>query len=171
MSNSIAGSPTVTVEIRDAQDHPYPFVVLNACESFDMTMCQAFGIQAVENAPLDFFQKDLETTGPVVMHMKCLLLAVAVSVGIFTFVHPAFTQTWTQTSAPITNWSGVASSADGSRLVAAVSGGRIYTSTDSGAGWTATGAPSTNWSAVASSADGTKLVAVVNGGGIHTSPD
>jgi hypothetical protein len=103
--------------------------------------------------------------------MKCLLLAVAVSVSIFTFVRSAFTQTWTQTSAPMTNWSAVASSADGARLLAAVSGGRIYTSTNSGARWTATSAPSTNWSAVASSADGSKLVAVVNGGGIHISPD
>src|ERR1019366_5810490 len=76
--------------------------------------------------------------------------------------------TWTLTSAPVADWTSVASSADGSKLVAvseSASGdpgnpnGLIYTSTDSGATWTATSAPRTEWWAVASSADGTKLVA------------
>jgi len=67
------------------------------------------------------------------------------------------------------NWRGVASSADGSKLVAVVDYGDIYTSTDSGTNWTArmTG----NWRAVASSADGTRLVAVMQGYGIYTSVD
>ena len=60
----------------------------------------------------------------------------------------------------ITNWSAVASSADGTKLVATVKGGQIYTSADSGVTWTPQ-ASSTNWSSVASSADGTKLVAGV----------
>ena len=34
------------------------------------------------------------------------------------------------------NWYSVASSADGTRLVAVVNGGQIYTSTDSGMNWT-----------------------------------
>ncbi len=69
-------------------------------------------------------------------------------------------------------WSGVASSADGTRLVAVVTGGFIYTSTDSGVTWTAreTGT-SRNWKSVASSADGSKLVAVVEVGFIYTSTD
>ena len=57
-------------------------------------------------------------------------------------------------------WSAVASSADGTKLVATVNGGQIYTSANSGVTWTAQ-ASSTNWSSVASSADGTSLVAGV----------
>ena len=41
--------------------------------------------------------------------------------------HRTAAQTWTQTSAPVTNWTCVASSADGCRLVAVVNGGGIYT--------------------------------------------
>ena len=66
------------------------------------------------------------------------------------------------------NWQAVASSSDGSKLVAAELGGQIYTSTDSGLTWTA-GDSTRNWQAVASSADGNKLVAVVTGGQIYTS--
>lgn len=83
-------------------------------------------------------------------------------------------QTWTQTSAPMTNWTSVASSADGSRLVATADGGfgasPIYISTNSGATWEQTSAPVTNWSSVASSADGTKLAAV-GYSGVFTSAD
>jgi hypothetical protein len=57
-------------------------------------------------------------------------------------------------------WSAVASSADGTKLVATVKGGQIYTSADSGVTWTARDS-SRNWSSLASSADGTKLVAGV----------
>jgi len=67
-------------------------------------------------------------------------------------------------------WKAVASSSDGSKLVAVVNGGQIYTSTNYGVNWTArdSGRP---WTAVASSADGTKLVASVSGGSIYTSTD
>jgi photosystem II stability/assembly factor-like uncharacterized protein len=61
----------------------------------------------------------------------------------------------------------VASSADGTKLVALVDGGQIYTSTDSGVTWTARDS-NRDWIDVASSADGTKLVALVNGGQIYT---
>jgi hypothetical protein len=57
-------------------------------------------------------------------------------------------------------WSAVASSADGTKLVATVKGGQIYTSTDSGVTWAAQDS-SRNWSSAASSADGAKLVAGV----------
>lgn len=67
-------------------------------------------------------------------------------------------------------WRGVASSADGSKLVAVVNGGNIYTSTDFGLNWTAR-ATSETWWAVASSADGVKLTAVTFGGQIYTSAD
>ena len=122
--------------------------------------------------------------------LRILLLLVALSCGSIS----AFAQTWTQTSAPSNNWSSIASSADGCKLVAAASassesvitnylpGGRsltltnyiysdglIYISTNSGADWIQSGAPSNNWSAVASSADGTKLVATASGDFIYTS--
>ncbi len=67
-------------------------------------------------------------------------------------------------------WRAVASSADGTKLVAVVNGGQIYTSGDSGVTWTARDS-NRAWSAVASSADGSKLVAAVNGGQIYTSTD
>jgi hypothetical protein len=56
------------------------------------------------------------------------------------------------------NWRAVASSSDGQRLVAAVYGGQLYTSSDAGVSWTAR-ASSDTWRAVASSADGQRLVA------------
>lgn len=65
-------------------------------------------------------------------------------------------------------WDAVASSADGSKLVAVVNGGQIYTSTNYGVNWTPRDS-NRAWSFVASSADGTKLVACVNGGQIYTS--
>lgn len=70
------------------------------------------------------------------------------------------------------NWQGgIASSADGTKLAAAVYGGQIYTSTDSGATWTAR-ETARNWRCIASSANGTKLAACVVGGGqIYTSTD
>ena len=67
-------------------------------------------------------------------------------------------------------WWGVASSSDGTKLVAAVDGGQIYTSTDSGVTWTPRDS-ARNWYGVASSSDGTKLVAAVYGGQIYTSTD
>jgi hypothetical protein len=92
--------------------------------------------------------------------------------------------TWLPAMAPNNAWSGVASSADGTRLVAVASvlrpfgdgavlsgDGSIYGSTNSGASWYATSAPSDNWKSIASSSDGTRLVAAVDisvstGGGL-----
>jgi len=89
---------------------------------------------------------------------------------------------WTlQTSAPTnTFWTSVASSADGTKLVAVAqwwndNTGGIYTSGNSGQTWTLqTSAPKysyVNWCSVASSTDGTKLVACAGNGGIYTSID
>jgi hypothetical protein len=54
----------------------------------------------------------------------------------------------------------VASSVDGTKLVAVANGGSIYTSGDSGATWEQTSAPTGEWYAVASSGDGTILCAL-----------
>lgn len=119
------------------------------------------------------------------MTTKCPFLIVAVSCCLFAEINHSFAQTWTMTTAPITNWAAIASSADGSHLVA-VAGvpdggvlpglvgpgtgiGQVYTSTNSGAMWAATRAPTDAWTSVASSADGSKLVAVTVNGGIYTS--
>ena len=80
---------------------------------------------------------------------------------------------------PNQNWSSVASSYDGSKLVATVKGGQIYISSNSGVNWTPCG-PSLPWVSVASSSDGSTLVAVAaatysdgisSGNQIYTSSD
>jgi hypothetical protein len=65
-------------------------------------------------------------------------------------------------------WFSVASSADGSRLIAAVNGGQIYVSTNYGLNWTAR-AGTHAWHSVASSADGSKLLAIWGNGQIYSS--
>lgn len=93
------------------------------------------------------------------MGAKDRLRTAAVAGLLLTGFSSAFAENWTLTSAPITNWASVASSADGRRLVAAASVGLIYISTNAGSNWTPTSAPSTNWTAVASSSDGSRLAA------------
>jgi len=80
---------------------------------------------------------------------------------------------WNTNNAPGAEWSSLAASADGSKLVAvqAGNGGGIYSSTNSGMTWLPTSAPIHWWTSVASSTDGTKLIAAVNNGGIYTSAD
>jgi hypothetical protein len=77
--------------------------------------------------------------------------------------------TWVARESP-RKWIAVASSADGSRLLAADVGGRLYTSADSGITWT----PHESnrlWIAVSSSADGKKLAAAAMAGQIYISND
>jgi len=76
---------------------------------------------------------------------------------------------WTASGASAQSWYDIASSADGTKMAAVVSGGGIYTSADSGRTWGASGATFRQWRAVASSADGSKLAAVVNNDLIYTS--
>lgn len=73
---------------------------------------------------------------------------------------------WQVTSAPANWWTCVASSADGTKLVAGAyhsdpNPGGIYTSSDSGSNWTLHLGNQASWAGVASSADGSKLVAVI----------
>jgi hypothetical protein len=67
-------------------------------------------------------------------------------------------------------WIAVASSADGSKLIAAAFTGQLYTSTNFGVTWTPR-ENSRQWRSVASSADGSKLVAAVDAGQLYTSVD
>ena len=67
------------------------------------------------------------------------------------------------------NWSPVASSADGSHLAAAISGGLIYVSTNFGAHWFACNAPTNNWCFIVMSADGTRMTAAAKGDLLYSS--
>jgi hypothetical protein len=67
---------------------------------------------------------------------------------------------WSSQTLPGVYGLSVASSADGTKLVAAADVGAIYSSTNSGATWQVSGAPTNHaWVCLASSADGTKLIA------------
>jgi photosystem II stability/assembly factor-like uncharacterized protein len=83
-----------------------------------------------------------------------------------------FGATWSKTGSPVTNWTAVACSADGSKLVAADGSGGIHLSRDGGATWVGSLVPVSRvtWSVVASSADGGRLAATgQNAGGIYLS--
>ena len=80
--------------------------------------------------------------------------------------------TWTeQTSLPTTsNWTAVAASADGSKLVAVSADGGLYTY--SNGTWTLQAdAGQRAWSAVDISADGSTVLAGVSGGAMYLSKD
>jgi hypothetical protein len=68
--------------------------------------------------------------------------------------------TWTQQNSGIQSWFSVASSSDGTKLVACSiinnitpNSGFIYTSSDSGATWNQTNAGLQSWRGIASSSD------------------
>src|SRR5882762_8503504 len=92
------------------------------------------------------------------VNSKALALGISV-LGTLSPLSSSFAQTWVQTSAPLTNWQAIATSANGRKLVAAADssypcfcGGPIFTSADSGETWVETSAPVQDWRAVASSA-------------------
>jgi hypothetical protein len=92
-------------------------------------------------------------------------LATGIKGGVYTSTNSG--ATWTRNSSPSVYWNSVASSADGTKLVATTRGvqiqypdGYIYTSTNSGSSWQLAGAPSNQWVSIVSSADGSKLAAV-----------
>ena len=75
---------------------------------------------------------------------------------------------------PLSGWSSIAASVDGTRLAVAAGNastqpyyGFLYTSFDSGLTWTKATAPQGDWYGIASSADGSKLVAVKLADGIY----
>src|SRR6266566_4639433 len=99
------------------------------------------------------------------MHGKCLRAVAAALGGLLGLAEPAFAQSWTRTSAPITNCAAVASSSDGTKLAATAhthASDPIYTlnlSSNPGLTWVETSAPYENWTGIACSADGSRLVA------------
>jgi hypothetical protein len=74
----------------------------------------------------------------------------------------------TRTSAGTRSWTSLAISADGSRIIGTVTGGRIYVSLNGGTTWTATG-PTAAWTSLAAANDATKLIAVPDTGNIYIS--
>ena len=92
-----------------------------------------------------------------------------VTLNSFISISPVATTTWLPHE-NVRNWSAVATSDDGQKLVAVESGGFIYSSSDGGVNWLVRDAVRT-WQGVASSSDGIKLAAVVSGGMIYTSTD
>ncbi|MGA2542527.1 MAG: hypothetical protein ABSG78_13315 [Verrucomicrobiota bacterium] len=105
-------------------------------------------------------------------HPLSALVGAAIT-GLCIVAYPAFAQNWTLTSAPNENWTSVACSYDGVRIVAATVASGIYVSTNGGGTWTNSSAPALPWSSVASSADGLKLAATAGyygpSGPIYTS--
>ena len=93
-----------------------------------------------------------------------LLIVTLTSALVAGFVQRVAAQGWTPTLAPSESWTAVASSADGSNLVAVANNepGAIFISPDSGVTWTNANAPVQAWTAVATSADGTQIVAAGN---------
>jgi hypothetical protein len=101
--------------------------------------------------------------------MKTIIFLLLLAV-VWSGRNRAFTQDWELTGAASNHWQSIASSADGTQLVAGCSDGSIYISTNSGTTWIQnTNAPDELWSSIASSADGTKLVAAAYSAGIYTS--
>ena len=98
-------------------------------------------------------------------------MCVAVGDGIYTSTDSGVTWVERIPSQSGAEWylNSVASSADGTKLIAATSDGLIYTSTNSGVTWVPRISGATSLSGVASSADGTKLA--VAGNKIYTSTD
>ncbi len=93
------------------------------------------------------------------MRSSCHITSVLLALSLGGCVLRAGAQVWTQTTAPVTNWVCIASSADSVKLVAA-SSGQIFLSTNSGLAWTTSVAPSSQLSSVACSADGMRLLAM-----------
>lgn len=103
-------------------------------------------------------------------------IATLVSSALVVFAaSSAPAQTWTRTSAPVTNWSAIAISADGTRLVAATPGfsnwpahpptvasGVIVISDDSGATWQQRVLQHQGYYPIEMSADGTKVFAAAH---------
>lgn len=82
----------------------------------------------------------------------------------------SYGQTWYQSEAAAEDWTSIASSSDGTKMVAtssAVSAGNVWVSGNSGQSWSGTSASgdASVWQASASSADGTKLYAAAGNGG------
>ena len=93
--------------------------------------------------------------------MKGATLQTFMACGLFMAAVPAFAQSWTPTSAPLSpSWNSVASSADGTKLAATTEFSGLYTSTNSGMTWQTNIFSNVGPGHVVSSAEGTTLAVV-----------
>ena len=102
------------------------------------------------------------------MNTKFFLLPCALAIFHLVLPAPASAQLWKVSNFTTANWTSIASSTNGAKVVAVASSGQIFTSTNGGVSWITNLAPITNWTGVASSADGNRLVAVSGSAGIYT---
>jgi photosystem II stability/assembly factor-like uncharacterized protein len=79
--------------------------------------------------------------------------------------------TWRSNNVPGIYWNGVASSGDGSRLVAVAGGSVLYTSADGGNTWVSVPGLSGYFTGAAVSGDGSRALAVASSGFIYSSFD
>lgn len=127
-----------------------------------------FGFTDPEDFPSNIFTRVRLTTLPATGVLT--VDGVPALPGEFAAIAPAALGTlWTPREAA-RNWYDLASSMDGTKLVAVANPGFIYTSTDSGTTWTARESFRA-WRVVASSRDGIRLAAGESSGRIHTSSD
>jgi hypothetical protein len=90
------------------------------------------------------------------MLMRAVKVYFLMALSICLALEPLIAQTWTQTSAPTKGWMSLASSADGTKLIAGFEFGGLYTSTNSGVTWQTNTLLGPTHAAM--SADGTRLV-------------
>ena len=100
-------------------------------------------------------------------------LAAVVELGGLIYTSDDYGVNWVERASGIRDWTPIASSSDGTKLVAAEYNGAIYTSVDRGVTWVERASGIRNWSSITSSADGEKLAAVGDDveGAIYTSID
>jgi hypothetical protein len=113
------------------------------------------------NAGMDWNVIDTSAYGEFGQMVSSADGSILAAVGDDIYVSTNSGATWTANT-DSWNWTSVAMSADGSKIVATSIGRNnpIYVSTNYGATWSATAAPNEYWWSVASSADGNRIVAV-----------
>jgi photosystem II stability/assembly factor-like uncharacterized protein len=88
--------------------------------------------------------------------------------GVFIGTKSGTTWSFNEQITTAGQWTSVAMSDDGQRIVVACSGGKLHVSKDGGTTWASQG-DTQNWAAVASNKDGSKLAAGIWEGQIYTS--
>jgi hypothetical protein len=126
----------------------------------------------MKRKPIVTWQNSAAVQSSSSMKLKKFIAALAVAYCAAT---AAFAQTWTQTTAPNNSWISVASSADGTKLIAVgyYISPLIFLSTNSGATWSSNNIDFTDsgaiWKSAASSADGNTLIAGSADGALYIS--
>ena len=96
--------------------------------------------------------------------MKRKLGILLAGVWLCAWCHTATGLTWISTQAPVRNWTSVACSGGGAKILAVDDAGGIYFSIDGSQQWSASPAPNQSWNSVACSANGAKGLAVGKSG-------